>query len=239
VFILPLVLLVATSAQQLESKAKPKTANSAEAAQQNNPVEAASEQLAEQSKEAEGDETEQFKHSSSVQFLAHITGLSLEHAYWLAVLLNFAVLAGLLGWAMKKNLPGAFRDRTASIQEAMEEARQASAEANQRLSDVEARLSRLDTAIAAMREAAEKDAAAEMAGIATAADEDARKIVESAEQEISAAAKQARRELTAYAADLAVSLAQKQIHIGPSEDQTLIRGFAEHLGSGGTQKGGN
>ena len=43
---------------------------------------------------------------------------------------------------------------------------------------------------------AEKEAAAEEARIKAAAEEDARKIVESAEQEIAAAAKLARRELT-------------------------------------------
>ena len=49
-----------------------------------------------------------------------------------------------------------------------------------------------------MRDAAEKETAAEEARIKAAAMEDARKIVESAEQEITAAAKTARRELTAY-----------------------------------------
>ena len=82
-----------------------------------------------------------------------------------------------------------FRDRTASIQQAMQEARQASEEANRRLAEIEARLSRLDAEIGGMREAAEKEAAAEEVRIKAAAAEDARKIVESAEQEIAAAAK--------------------------------------------------
>ena len=221
----------APAGQQSESKAKSSPSRSAEATQAN-PMEGAGEQLAEQSREAEGDDHKEFKESESVQFLAHITGLSLKHAYWLAILLNFAVLAGVLGWAMKKNLPGAFRNRTATIQKAMEEARQASTEANQRLADVEARLSRLDAEINSMRQAAEQEASAELGRIAAAAQEDARKIVEGAEQEIDAAAKQARRELTAYAADLAVSMARKQIHVTPAQDQSLVRNFADRLGSG-------
>ena len=66
-----------------------------------------------------------------------------------------------------------------------------------------------------------------------AAEEDARKIVESAEQEIAAAAKSARRELKAFAADLAVSLAKRQIHVDTSTDQALLRSFAQQLSANG------
>jgi F-type H+-transporting ATPase subunit b len=84
-----------------------------------------------------------------------------------------------------------------------------------------------------MRDAAEKEAAAEEVRIQAAAEEDRRKIVESAQQEIAAAAKAARRELTAYAADLAVGLAQKQIHVDDATDQALVRNFASQLGTPG------
>jgi F-type H+-transporting ATPase subunit b len=182
-----------------------------------------------ESREAE-DEQAQFKHSASVQLVAKWTGLSLDGAYWLCVVLNFAVIAGTIFYFSKKNLPGVFRARTASIQKAMQEARQASEEANRRLAEIETRLSRLDAEIGGMREAAEKEAAAEEARIRAAALEDARKIVESAEQEIAAAAKAARRELTTYAANLAVSLAAKQIRVDVATDQALVRGFAKQLG---------
>jgi F-type H+-transporting ATPase subunit b len=191
-------------------------------------------ELAKESREAAGeDETAEFKHSASVKFLAKHTGLSLEHAYWLSVLLNFAIVAGLIFWLSKKHLPGMFRNRTASIQKAMEEARKASDEANRRLADIEARLSRLGEEIGGMRTAAEQKAAAEEARIKAAAQEDARKIVESAEQEIAAAAKAARRELKVYAADLAVSLASKQIKVGAATDQALVREFAQQLAADG------
>ena len=67
-----------------------------------------------------------------------------------------------------------------------------------------------------------KKPAAEEKRIKAAAAEDARKIVESAQQEIAAAAKSARRELTAYAADLAVSLAKKQIMVDAATDQATV-----------------
>lgn len=191
-------------------------------------------QLAHESREAAGegkDEMDEFKHSSSVSFIARLTGLNLQQSYWLSVLLNFAVIAGVIIWAGRKYLPGLLRDRTAAIQKAMQEAQTASAEARHKLVEIEARLQRLDVEIGAMRDAAEKEGAAEEARIQAAAEEDARKIVASAEQEIAAAAKAARRQLTAHAADLAVALAQKQIRVDAATDQALVRNFAGELGS--------
>ena len=200
-----------------------------------------SQQLVKKSREAAGeDDHSQFKQSSSVQWVAKLTGLDLEHAYWVCVLLNFVVIAAVIFWLSKKNLPGVFRNRTASIQKAMEEARKASEDANRRLAEIETRLSRLDAEISGMRAAAEQEAAAEEQRIQAAAAEDARKIVVSAEQEIAAAAKAARRELTAYAADLAVSLAKKQIRVDAATDQALLRSFAQQLSlnGGDARKGG-
>ena len=201
---------------------------------------AASGELTKEAREAaaEAEEHAQFRHSWMVQSVAKLTGLNLDGAYWLCLVLNFAIVAGAIGYYSKKILPGMFRNRTASIQKAMQEARKASEDANRRLAEIEARLSRLDTEIAAMRATAEKEGAAEEARIKAAAEEDGRKIVESAEQEIAAAAKLARRELTNYAANLAVSLAARQIKVDPATDQALVQEFARELSpkNGGQDK---
>jgi F-type H+-transporting ATPase subunit b len=191
-------------------------------------------QLAHETREAAGedqDETAEFKQSSSVRLVSHLTGLDLRSAYWLCVLTNFLVIVLVLIWAARKFLPGAFRARTAAIQKAMQEAQKASAEARARLAEIESRLKKLDAEIDSIRDEAEKEGAAEEARIQAAAEDDARKIVASAEQEIAAAAKAARRELTAYAADLAVALAQKQIHVDAATDQALVRNFSGQLGA--------
>jgi F-type H+-transporting ATPase subunit b len=228
------LLSIAAFAQQ---NASPAASGAASASAEPQQASAPSEQKSGESQSGE----EQFKHSPSVRFLAKVTGTSLQQAYWLAVLLNFGVIAFAIGWVSKKKLPGMFRNRTASIQKAMEEARKASEEANRRLAEIEGRLAKLDVEIGAMRAAAEKEAAAEEARIKAAAEEDARKVIESAEQEIAAAAKNARRELTAYAADLAVALARKQIQVDAATDQGLVRSFADQLTLGGNapRKGGN
>jgi F-type H+-transporting ATPase subunit b len=191
-------------------------------------------QLAHETREAAGeekDETAEFKQSASVRLVSRLTGLNLQQSYWVSVLLNFVVIAVVIVWAGRKYLPGLFSARTAAIQKAMQEAQKASEEARRKLAEIESRLMKLDVEIGMMRDAAEKEAAAEEARIQAAAQEDARKLVESAQQEIASAAKAARRELTAYAADLAVGLAQKQIHVDAATDQALVRNFAGELGS--------
>jgi F-type H+-transporting ATPase subunit b len=186
--------------------------------------------------EAEEQGTAAFKHSKSVRFIAKLTGLSQESAYWFCVIGNFAIITGVIFWAAKKNLPAVFRNRTASIQQAMAEARAASEDANRRLAEIESRLSRLDGEISQMRSAAEIDAAAEEERIKAATAEEMQKVIVSAEQEISAAAKNARRDLRAYAANLVVSMAEKQIKVDATTDQALVQGFAKRLASDGASR---
>lgn len=189
-------------------------------------------------KTKEKDETVQFRESPSVQWVASKTGMSISKAALASTLINFTILAMLIIWALVKFLPKAFRARTAAIQQSLLEAQKVSEEARQRLAQIESRLLRLDTEIAGMQKAAEREFAAEEARIKEATQEDARKIIESAEQEIAAAVKNARRSLTGYAADLAVALAQKQIRVGPATDQTLVRTFAADLGATANGKDG-
>ena len=191
-----------------------------------------------ESPEAGGESsTAQFKHSASVRILSRLTGLDLEHAYWFAMLVNFAIVVVVIVWVSKKNLPGAFRNRTASIQKALEEARRASEDANRRMREVETRLSKLDDELKTMRTTAEQEAAAEEHRIQAAAEEDAKRIVATSEQEITAALRSARRELRSYAADLAVSLAKKQIHVDTTTDQELVQNFAQELSTGEDRHG--
>ncbi len=187
------------------------------------------EQLAETSEEAAGDETAAFKESASVRWIASVTGTGPKTAYWGLVAVNFAVIALLIIFIWRAKLPTLFRSRTVSIQKGMEEARKASEDASRRLREIEQRLEKLDGEIAAMHAAAEADAAAEEERIRGAAEEDKRKVVDMAEQEIAAAARSARRELKAYAAELAVKMAERRIQVDAKTDQALVRSFVEQL----------
>jgi F-type H+-transporting ATPase subunit b len=232
-------LSVAACSQQQpvpeKHKQKSEQTNEARSAQNGNEaVTGPGEELEEASREAAGeDETAEFKHSATVRWLAHATGLTPFAAYWVFVVLNFAIIVVLLVLLMKSKVPAAFRARTDSIQKGIAEARQASEEAQRRLSGIESRLAKLDTEIAAMAAAAEAEAQKEEARIQAAAAEDKRKIVEAAEQEIVAAARLARTELRAYVSELAVALAEKRIQVNASTDQQLVRAFVDQLGKNG------
>jgi F-type H+-transporting ATPase subunit b len=196
-------------------------------------------QLAEETREATGAEEEEhadLKHAAPIRWLARKTGLSVHGAHLLLVSLNFAIIVVIVFWAVRKFVPGMLRNRSASIQQALEEARAASQDANRRLADIENRLRQLDVEIGRMQATAEKEGDAEEVRIQQAADEDIRKVVLAAEQEIAAAAKQARRELTTHTADLAIALARQQINVDSNTDQVLVRTFASKLASPASHK---
>jgi F-type H+-transporting ATPase subunit b len=171
------------------------------------------------------------KYSPSVRWMAEHLHISPAAGYWVGYLIDFGLLALVLVLALKKNLPAMFHTRTKTIQRGIEEAGKASEEANRRLADIEARLAKLDAEVAAMRATAGQDAAAEEQRILAAAEEDKRRIVETAEAEITASVRLARRELKAYVADLAVTLAEGRIHIDAATDQALVRSFVGELGT--------
>jgi F-type H+-transporting ATPase subunit b len=201
--------------------------------------------LVEESKEAatgkeenSEDQEEVLKHSAMVRKFARWTGLE-NHpllAYWVFTILNFALLLA----ALRKLVPFLMRyfeipfahQRRERVRAGLEDARKASDEANRRLGDIENKLSRLDVDIAAIRAEAEAVNKAEEARMQASIEEERRKIVLSSQQEIEAAAAQARRELKVYAADLAISLAEKKINVDEATDKALVRSFTEQINSG-------
>jgi F-type H+-transporting ATPase subunit b len=223
---------------QEQSSAPPSQQTSAEPKKDDNQVapehKGIGGQLVEEKRESTGAEEEDnvnLKHAAPIRWLARKTGLSVHQAHLVALGLNFAIVVVVVLWAARKFLPTMFRNRSQSIQQALEEARAASQDANRRLADIETRLRRLDVEIGQMQAAAEKEADAEEARILKAAEEDIRKVVLAAEQEIAAAAKQARRELTTHTAGLAIALARQQINVDSNTDQILVRTFASKLAS--------
>lgn len=229
-----LVLAVAMAATAWQSasaqSSAPSNAQSADAAAGIRSAETPEKEAAENKEVAEDDGTAQFKQSPSVRWLGKHVGLTGGAMYWLAVVINFAIIALGVVYFSRLHLPTMFRNRTESIRKAMDEAKVASDEAKSRLAAIESRLSRLDSDIAAMTAKAEQDGAAEADRIRAAAEEDKQKIVEAAGQEIDVAAKSARRDLAAYAADLAVNMARQRIQVDVPADQALVSGFATSMG---------
>jgi F-type H+-transporting ATPase subunit b len=208
-----------------------KTAQSQPAAEAGGKQESASKEVEKAAPEAS--ETDALRNSPMVVWIARHTGLSNNAAYWLCVLLNFAIVFFSLAFLLRKKLPGVFRSRTALIQQRLEEARKTSEEARRRLNEVEGRLARLDVEITDMRREADENAQAEEKRVLAGVADECRRIMESAEQEIAMAANAARRDLKAYAAELAVVLAEKKIKVAKDTDQSLVREFTAHLGKDG------
>jgi F-type H+-transporting ATPase subunit b len=142
---------------------------------------------------------------------------------------NLVILLAGVGFMLFKNLPKAFKSRSAGIQKQIVDARVATEEARTRLSSVEDRLSKLDGQIAAMLTQAEADAVKEEQKIRAAIEDEKARILQSAQTEIQSATLNARRELQKYAAELAVDQAAHKLVVTPEADRFLIEGFAGRL----------
>jgi F-type H+-transporting ATPase subunit b len=140
---------------------------------------------------------------------------------------NFAILAGLLGWAVAKNAPPFFQARIAEIQKEINEAKQVRADAEARAAAIEARLANLDSELATLRSEAKHEMESESTRIK---EETARAIARSGEQtaqEITTMFKAAENDLRREASRLALELAEKKLksRMTPEADGALVARF--------------
>jgi F-type H+-transporting ATPase subunit b len=187
----------------------------------------------------EEDENDAYRKSATVRALGAKFGLNPDQAATTFTVLNFVVLALLVGWFLAKTLPKTFRNRNTAIQKHLVEARTATEEANVRLTSVEARLSKLDEQIAALRAQSEKDAANDEQRIKASVEEEKQKILAAAEQEIAAASTNAQRQLQQYAATLAIEQAARKLVVTAETDRLLVQDFARRLTGNDAKEGHN
>ena len=185
------------------------------------------------------DENEAYRHSPAVQSFGRLLGMNAEQAATAFTLVNFLILAGLVGWFLVRSLPKAFRSRNTDIQKHLVDARTATEEASARLSSVEDRLARLDEQISGMRSQAEKDSLLDEQRIKASVEEEKAKILVAAEQEIAAATTHAQRQLQQYAAELAIEQAARKLSISAETDRLLVQNFARRLGGDESKEGQN
>ncbi len=147
-------------------------------------------------------------------------------------LLNFLIVAYGAWYLFGRVLPTKFRARAKSIAGSISEAAQAKQDAQKRLREAKKKLDRLDLEVGVMRQAAERDAAAEAERIRAAAREEAAKVERAAEMEILAAERAARMDLKALAARLAVERAEATLRgkMTPTTEAALFRAFVSDLG---------
>jgi F-type H+-transporting ATPase subunit b len=187
----------------------------------------------------EADENDEYLHSPTVRALGAKLGMNAEQAATAFTVVNFVVLAALVGWFMIKTLPKTFRNRNTAIQKHLVDARTATEEASARLNSVEARLSKLDGEIAAMRAQSEKDSALDEQRIKAGVEDEKQKILAAAEQEIAAATVLARRQIQQYAAELAIDQAARKLVVTAETDRLLVQSFARRLAGDDPKEGHN
>ena len=144
---------------------------------------------------------------------------------------NFGILACVLGYGIGKYAPGFFKSRTEEIQRGIAEATRMRQDADERAAAMDKRMASLESEIADLRAHAKSEIAAEATRVGIETTELLAKIQAHAEQEIAAAAKGATLQLKAYAAKLALDLAEAKLRgrMTPDADRELIGDFLKGL----------
>jgi len=144
---------------------------------------------------------------------------------------NFAVLCGALGYLIYKKAGGFFRSRTDEIQRAIAESRKLEQESREKLTEAERRLQNLTGEVESLRQRARAEMESESLRLREETEQELRKIQHLAEQEIASAAKAAHQELKSYAADLALSVAERKVlgSLTAAVNDSLVSSFLTDL----------
>jgi F-type H+-transporting ATPase subunit b len=145
--------------------------------------------------------------------------------------INFAIVAGLLGWVFLKLTPPAFRRNAENISAAITKATAAKAEADRLLREAERKLASLSDEVKQLRAGAEREALAEAERIRNITRSETQKVAAAAKAEIEAAERAARLELKAIAANLAVDRAESLLakELTPQAQESLVSAFVKSL----------
>jgi len=191
-----------------------------------------------QQPQSDEDQEKAFLYSPVVQSIARILHLDVKTTSRIFLGINFAVIFLAIVIPLGRVMPRIFRKRSQTLNHDLKTARQATADASARLSAVEQKLAGLDEEMKAFRAQVEHDMVEDEKRIKAAIGEESARIVAAAEQEIGAAAAQARRGLRSFAAGLAIDRAQKQLALTPETDRALIAEFVAGVRADGAEKGG-
>jgi len=154
--------------------------------------------------------------------------------------LNFLILAGLLGWLIAKQGGPLLAARSKEIADGLASGEKAKAEADARAAQVQARLANLETEVAALRASAKEEREREAERIRRDTQSEIARIHFQAGHEIESAGKQARLEVQRAAAKMAVELAEQKVRarMSPEIQAVLLQSFLSGLAdSGGIQLG--
>ncbi len=170
---------------------------------------------------------------SAAQRAAESTGIT-EHGpdvFW--GWLNFLLLAGGLGYVIKKNAGPYFAKRSLEIRKGMVDAEAERAASDAKVAEVDRRLANLQADIEALRAGAQQEAEADAQRVRREAAAEMAKIQSHLAGEIASAAKSATLELRRYSAELALALAEQKLaaRMSPEMQDGLVGGFVAAMAS--------
>jgi F-type H+-transporting ATPase subunit b len=144
---------------------------------------------------------------------------------------NFGLLVLGLGYLVAKTLPPAFRARNEEITRGISEAQALKKAAENRAAEVDARMSTLGKEIERLRAESKVEMQQEGERLRQETSRQIARVDAQAQQEIESATKLARRELKAYAAQLALNLAEQRLRakIDAGTEGGLVDGFIQDL----------
>ena len=152
---------------------------------------------------------------------------------------NFLMLAGLLGYLIKKHGGPLLTARSQGIKESLEAGEKAKVEAEARAAAVQARIANLDREISELRTNSKAELEREADRIRRDAENELHRIEQHTAAEIVAIGKQAQNEVRQYAAKLALDLAEQKIRgrMTPDAQATLLHNFSNDVSARSAQGG--
>jgi F-type H+-transporting ATPase subunit b len=147
---------------------------------------------------------------------------------------NFAILAGVLVYFLRAPIAAYLASRGTQIRQALVTAAETREMASAQLAEIARKLQTLPAELEALKTQGAQDVVAEQARIAQAAALERERLIEQTRREIATRLRLARRELTAHAAGLAITVAEERIKrsITPDDQLRLVDRFTSQLGHG-------
>ena len=138
---------------------------------------------------------------------------------------NLVLFLALLVYFLKKPLVTFFTERRMGIEGALRAAEEKRHRTEALTAEISARMSRIEAELAELRVHAQHEADAEQASLVAQTEADAARIVSRASAEIDSRVRTARLELTSYAGDLAVEIAEGMLkkNLTPEDQRRFLK----------------
>ena len=154
---------------------------------------------------------------------------------WIWKLVNMILFFGFLGWLLKGAVKSGLAGRRERIRQELQEARERREKSDRMVQEIQTRLTKIEGEVEMILQRAAEEGERQKQELITAANEDAEKILRSARSEVDARVKQARKELTDYAGELAAERARRMIEesLTDADRRKLFEESLEKIAEGG------